>query len=107
MDKVIPFPGEKPDIQEMMVDGKPETMLSARGVVLFHLSAWKVDKNEKAHNGLQRYCEYITMHGYRGGAEKAFAELTSMDKPRGIAWIKRTFAEYVQDQKALIQYMMG
>ena len=107
MDKVILFPGEKPDIQEMMVDGKPETMLSARGVVLFHLSAWKVDKNKKAHNGLRRYCEYITMHGYQGGASATLTELDSMGKESGIAWIKRTFDKYVKNQIAMLKYIMS
>ncbi len=55
----------------MMVDGQPELMLSARGVVLFHLSSWRVDGNQKAHDGLRRYCEYIVMHGYKGGAAVA------------------------------------
>ena len=107
MDNVIQFPADTPDVQEMILDGTPEVMLSARGVVLFHLSAWKVDGNEKAHNGLRRYCEYITMHGYQGGASAAIAALDGMDKPQGIAWVKRTFARYVQDQRALIQYMMN
>lgn len=107
MDNVIQFPADTPDVQEMILDGKPEVMLSARGVVLFHLSAWKVDGNEKAHNGLRRYCEYITMHGYQGGANAAIAALDDMDKPQGIAWVKRTFARYVQDQMALIQYMIS
>lgn len=106
MNKIVPFPGEKPDIKEMMLDGKREAMLSARGVVLFHLSAWKVDGNEKAHNGLRRYCEYITLHGYQGGASTALAELDGMEREKAIAWVKRTFARYVQDQAALIQYMM-
>lgn len=107
MDNVIRFPADTPDVQEMIFDGKSEVMLSARGMVLFHLSAWKVDGNEKAHNGLRRYCEYITMHGYQGGASAAIAALDGMDKPQGIAWVKRTFARYVQDQRALIQYMMN
>lgn len=107
MDKVIPFPGEKPDIKEMMLNGKPEMMLSARGVVLFHLSAWKVDGNEKAHNGLRRYCEYIALHGYQGGASAALAELDGMEREKAVSWVKRTFARYVQDQAALIQYMMN
>lgn len=107
MNKIVPFPGEKPDKKEMMLDGKPETMLSARGVVLFHLSAWKVDGNEKAHNGLRRYCEYITIHGYQGGASAALSELDGLDKAGSVAWVKRTFARYVQDQAALIQYMMN
>ena len=95
MGKIIPFPGERPDVQEMMLDGKLETMLSARGVVLFHLSAWKVDGNEKAHNGL------------RGGAGMALAELDRLGEGEDAAWIKRTFARYVQDERALIQYMMN
>ena len=107
MDNVIQFPADTPDVQEMILDGKPEVMLSARGVVLFHLSAWKVDGNEKAHNGLRRYCEYITMHGYPGGANAAISALGGMDKPQGIAWVKRTFARYVQDQMELIRYMIS
>lgn len=47
MDNVIQFPADTPDVQEMIFDGKSEVMLSARGMVLFHLSAWKVDGNEK------------------------------------------------------------
>lgn len=104
---IIPFPKEKPDVQEMMLDGKPETMLSARGVVLTCLSSWKLDGNENAYGCLQRYCEYITMHGYPGGAQKALAELDSLDMPQDIAWVKRTFARYVQDRNSLIQYVMG
>ena len=66
MGKIVPFPGEKPDMKEMMLDGKPEVMLSERGVVLLHLAAWRVDGNKKAHNGLRRYCEYIALHSYQG-----------------------------------------
>lgn len=62
-----------PDVKEMMLDGKKELMLSGRGVVLFYYSAWKEDGNEKALDGLRRYCEYIAAHGYRGGATKAVA----------------------------------
>ena len=104
MNNVIPFPADQPDAQEMMLDGEPEIMLSAQGVVLFHLASWREDNNEKAHSGLRRYCEYITMYGYQGGASAALAELE--DKQQGITWVKRTFARYVQDERALIQYMM-
>lgn len=104
---IIPFPGEKPDFQEMMLDGKPEAMLSARGVMLFCLSSWRLDKNERARGCLQRYCEYIALHGYKGGAASALAELDKLGKDDAIAWIKRTFARYVQDQGSLVQYVMG
>lgn len=107
MDKIIPFPGEKPDIQEMMINGKPELALSARGVVLFYLDAWREESNQKAHDGLRLYCEYITLHGYQGGASKALKELDGMDKDAATAWIKRTFAQYVQDQNALMEYILS
>ena len=81
-------------------------MLSARGVVLFYLSAWKLDGNEKAHDGLRGYCEYIAAHGCKGGASKLLEELDGLDKGEDAAWIRRTFAQYVQDQTALMQYVL-
>jgi len=107
MDKVIPFPTETPDVRTMILDGKPEVMLSARGVVLMCLSSWRLDKNENARGCLQRYCEYLAMHGYRGGAQKVLSELDRLGKNDAIAWIKRTFARYVQDHNALVRYVMG
>lgn len=90
----------------MTLDGKPETMLSARGVVLLYLSAWKLDGNEKARDGLRRYCEYIAGHGCPGGASRLLQELDNLDKDEGAAWIRRTFSRYVRDQTALMQYII-
>lgn len=94
------------DMKMMEVDGQEEAMLSARGVVLFYLSAWKLDGNEKAHDGLRGYCEYIAAHGCKGGASKLLEELDGLDKGEDAAWIRRTFAQYVQDQTALMQYVL-
>ncbi len=105
-DKILQFPHQGPDIKEMMLDGKPEMMLSARGVLLFYLSAWKLDSNEKAHEAVRRYCEYIAAHGCKGGASQLLAELDSLDRGEDAAWIRRTFAQYVQDQTALMQYVL-
>lgn len=104
--KVLQFPKQTPDVQEMMLDGKLETMLSARGVVLMCLSSWKLDKNEIAHDVLRRYCEYISTRGYRGGAAKALEKLDGLGKGADAAWIRRTFAQYVEDQNALMQYVL-
>lgn len=95
-----------PDVKEMMVDGKKELMLSGRGVVLFYYSVWKDDQNEKALDGLRRYCEYIAAHGYGGGATKALAELKHMGKDNAAAWIRRTYARHVQDDESLMQYVI-
>ena len=110
--KIVPFRtpafgSEQPDVTEMMVDGKMETMLSARGVVLFCLGYWREEQNELAHDGLRRYCEYIAAHGHRSGATKALAELDALGTDEAIAWIRRTFAQHVQDQNSLVQYVMG
>ena len=105
--KVLQFPSQGPDIQEMMLNGKQEMMLSARGVLLFCLSAWKLDGNEKAHDALRRYCQYISAHGYRGGASKALMELDSLGKGEDAAWIKHTFARFVTDQSVLMEQVLG
>lgn len=95
-----------PDVKEMLVDGKKELMLSGRGVVLFYYSAWKEDGHEKALDGLRRYCEYISAHGYRGGATRTLAELKGMGKDDAAAWIRRTYARHVHDDEALMQYVI-
>lgn len=106
MGKAIQFPNSSPDVQTIMLDDKPETMLSARGVLLFYLSSWKIDKNEIAHNGLRKYCEYLAMHGYGQGAEKILHDLDGMNRAAGIVWVKSTFAKYVQDQWDVMQYVL-
>lgn len=78
--KILQFPKQTPDVREVMLDGKLETMLSARGVLLVCLSAWKLDGNERAHDGLRRYCEYISVRGCPGGASKALKELDGLGK---------------------------
>lgn len=103
---ILQFPCQTPDIRKMTIDGQTETMLSARGVILFYLSAWKLDGNEKARDGLRRYCEYISAHGCRGGASRLMTELDGLDREAGKAWIRRTFAQYVQDQNAMMQYVL-
>ncbi len=104
--KILQFPQQGPDIQEMMLDGKPEMMLSARGVVLICLSSWKLDGNERAHDALRRYCEYICSHGCPGGAVKTLAEVDGLGKGDDAAWIRRTFARYVTDEASLMQYVL-
>jgi len=95
-----------PDAKEMMINGQKELMLSGRGVVLFYYSAWLDYGNEKALDGLRRYCEYIAAHGCRGGATKALAELKGLGKEDAEMWIKRTYARYVHDGEALMQYVI-
>lgn len=64
-----------PDMSKAMIDGREETVLTGRETVLVLFFAWKNDKNQRARDGLRRYCEYICAHGRRGGATKALKEL--------------------------------
>ncbi len=106
MSQIIPFPGEQPDVTTMMLDGKPETMLSARGVVLLALAGWKEDGLEASESAMRRYCEYISLHGYQGGASAAMTTLETMSMDDIKTWVKQTFARYVPDKEALVHFML-
>ena len=80
------------DMSKAMIDGREETVLTGRRTVLFLFSAWKDDKNQRAGDGLRRYCEYICAHGCRGGATKALMELDRLPRDDAVLWIKRTYA---------------
>ena len=95
------------DIKTMEIDGQEEAMLSARGVVLLCYLTWKDDGNEKAHEAVRRYCEYIAAHGCKGGASKLLEELDGPEKEAGVEWIKRTYAQNDVDNNGLIKYVMG
>lgn len=97
------------DYKTMEIDGEEEILLTARGVVLTFYAAWKDDGNQKAHDGLRRYCEYLASHGYRGGASKALSELESLaTEEEVVEWIRRTYARYVPDSgSGLMEYLLG
>lgn len=95
------------DMKQIVIDGEEEYLLSGRGVVLTLLFCWRDDKNQKAREGLRRYCEYICGHGRKGGATRALLELDGLEPEEATAWIKRTYARHVQDDAALIGYVMN
>lgn len=94
------------DMKKTVIDGEEQYLLSGRGVVLTLLFCWRDDKNQKAREGLRRYCEYICAHGRKGGATGALLELDGLELEEATAWIKRTYARHVQDDAALIGYVM-
>lgn len=105
--KVIQFPHQGPDVQEMILDGKPEMMLSARGVLLLALAGWKEESLEASKDAVCRYCEYVCLHGFPGGANAAMTALKGMSTDDAEGWLKRTFAQFVTDQNALMGYVLG
>ena len=63
------------ETKEVIVDDKKKLVLCPLGVLAVFFNGWREHGNQQLHDGLRRYCEYICMHGYRGGATKALAEL--------------------------------
>lgn len=94
------------DVREAVVDGEKQPVISGRGVILMAWAAWKDDGMPKAKDALRRYCEYISAHGYRGGASKAMEALCSMEMNAGARWIKRTFAQHVRDEVTMVRYVL-
>lgn len=93
-------------MQEMMLDGKPELMISARGVVLLALCGWKGDGLKETKDAMRRYYEYVSLRGFRSKADAAMTALEVMSMDNAKQWVQRTFAQYTQDQTALIQYVI-
>lgn len=95
------------DYQEREIDGEEEILVNARGTVLLFYFTWKDEGNQKAHDGLRRYCKYLAAHGCPGGASGLLEELKALDDEAAKAWIRRTFDRYVQDGPALVEYALG
>lgn len=98
-------PGEW-DCKTAVIDGKKEMVFSGRGTVLITYFSWRDDKMPKAREALERYCQYIAAHGYKGGASKALAELDRLGTDAAVEWIRKTYARHVHDDEALIAYVM-
>lgn len=96
----------RPDVREAAAASQKEPVVSARGVILTAWAAWKKSGSEQSRDVMRRYCEYISTHGYRGGASKAMAELEAMSLNHGAEWIKRTFVRCVRDGVALMRCVM-
>lgn len=85
------------------IDGKPETMLSMRGVILIAYQTWIQEPTPQCQGVLWEYCRYICSRGYAGGATKALNNLSKMSKAQGERWIVRTFDQYVHDEMRLLK----
>lgn len=95
-----------PDLWKTAANGGKQPVVSPRGVILMAWAAWKNDGMPKAKDVMRRYCEYISTHGYHGGAAKAMAALEAMSFNHGAKWIKQTFARCVRDSVALMRCVL-
>lgn len=95
-----------PDVRKTVVNGEKQPVLSARGVILLAWAAWKKGGSEQSKEVVRRYCEYISAHGYHGGAAKAMAALGAMSFNHGAKWINRTFARCVRDGAEIMRCVL-
>ena len=93
-------------VKTMNVSGREELMVTAHGVLNAVYIGWRRDHNAKCKHVVKRYCQYIALHGYRGGWKRAYALLKSADKPEGLNFLSNTLTRYVENQYAMMQYIM-
>lgn len=98
---------DKSDVRTMEIGGKPEVMLNARGVLQLAYFGWADERLPKGEEAMRRYCQYISMRGYPGGASNALKRWKSVDVRDGVDWLKSTFARYVTNEADAMQYVMG
>lgn len=76
-------------------------------ILLGFLFAWIADRDSAAYDALRRYCEYICFHGCPSFPSDVIDALADMDKWSAVTWIQQTHAQYVQDERAMIRYILG
>ena len=84
-----------------------ETLVSPTGVIVMALHGWRVDHKQECREALERYCQYLAMHSYGKGATAIWKELALMDDQQAREWVESTFARYVSDPIAAVEYVLG
>lgn len=84
-----------------------KVVLRKDDILLGFLYAWMAGRDPAAYDALRRYCEYICLHGCPGFASNVIDALEDMDKWSAAAWIQQTHSKYVQDERAMIRYILG
>jgi len=94
------------DYTTAIIDGQEELLLSAKGLLGFIYTSWVADHMPRAKEALQRYCRYLSTHGYKGSAESIYRELLSHEDQVGIEWLRYTCMEYVLDETDMVKFIM-
>ncbi len=84
-----------------------EVCVSATGVVLMALNGWRTDRKPECREALERYCQYLAMHSYGKGSKAIWKALEGMDGPQAAEWVESTFARYMSDPIAAVEYVLG
>lgn len=94
-------------MNEHVIDHGGERLVSSTGVVLMALYGWRVDHAPKCREALERYCQYLALHGYGRGSQAIWRELAAMPDRQAAAWAQSTFERFVSDPAAAVEYVLG
>jgi len=83
------------------VDGEEEILLTASGVLILSSLAWTQDGLPKGREAMQRFCNYLARHEYKGTASSIYDDLMRMDTDQAVQWLRVTCREWVLDEKEL------
>lgn len=107
LDKVLKRLDTSADTRTMEIDGKPESMVTVRGLILMAYHGWANDHNqENCNNVMYKYCQYICKRGYPGGAAKALHEWRKANTRQAEQWVIRTYGKYVADEIKLAKELV-
>lgn len=84
-----------------------EVYLTGTGVIILAYVSWKVDNMPVGREEMQRYCQYLAMHGYGEGATAIMTTLEGMSVEDGTKWIRASYNRYVDDMAAAVNYVLG
>lgn len=84
-----------------------ETLVSPTGVILMALHGWRVDRKQECWEALERYCQYLAVHSYGQGSKAIWRALEAMPDKQAREWAESTFARYVSDPIAAVEYVLG
>ena len=97
---------ELPDIRPDLIDRNPMDLTPAEVVVWYYLG-WKELGDEGDEAAVMRFCEYLAMKGYGGGAKDIMRELSSLPVDAGIEWIRTRYAAHIDDDENMLDYVNG
>lgn len=81
-------------------------MYSSIRVVLMALHGWRIDHKQECRGALERYCQYLAMHGYGQGSKTIWDELAALPAKQATAWVERTFEQFAPDPVTAVEYVL-
>jgi len=97
---------DKKNRTTQIINGKKTRLINADGLLQLAAHGMFYEHLPKYEKTIERYCQYISVHGYKGGANKAFLKLKSMNYDKAVIWLENTHKKYVTDDVAMVTYVL-